>query len=281
MGYTEIRNDTKEYDMKYVIQLIAFAMIFAGCGSSSSSSSSNTPPVAHSQSVTMQMDTNLSITLSGTDIDGNTLTYKVVTPPLSGHLTGTAPNVVYIPDAGYIGSDSFAFKVNDGTVDSAAATVRITVKAVNNVLKTGQTISDVDFDDGFYQKGVARSYTRDDVNETVTDNVTGLMWQDDSEAASITSLWSTAASYCTDLNVSDHTDWRLPTRAELVSISDFGRVGPAIDPTFVNIVAATSYWSATETAGKTTEAWSVSSYYGGEYSNPKTADNFVRCVRVR
>ncbi len=226
MGYTEIRNDTKEYDMKYVIQLIVFAMIFAGCGSSSSSSS-NTPPVANSQSVTMQMDTNLSIKLSGTDIDGDTLTFKDLTIPAHGDLTGTAPNVTYVPEIGYSGSDSFTFKVNDGTVDSAAATVLITVKAARNVLSTGQTTSYADYDDGFYQKGVARSYT-DDLDETITDNVTGLMWEDNATQHNRT--WDgsngqeSAAEYCADLNASGYSDWRLPTRAELVSISDFGRV---------------------------------------------------------
>ncbi len=68
-----------------------------------------------------------------------------------------------------------------------------------------------------------------------------------------------------------YNDWRLPTRAELVSISDFGLVGPAIDPVFVYTVINTGYWSATETAGVAAEAWSVNSYYGGEYSSPQNS----------
>ena len=39
------------------------------------------------------------------------------------------------------------------------------------VLKTGQTTSYVTNDDGTYQKGTARSYTRDGVNNIVTDNI--------------------------------------------------------------------------------------------------------------
>jgi hypothetical protein len=42
-------------------------------------------------------------------------------------LTGTPPNTTYTPAAHYFGSDSFTFKVNDGTADSSAATVSITV----------------------------------------------------------------------------------------------------------------------------------------------------------
>ena len=53
------------------------------------------------------------------------------------------------------------------------------------VLKTGQTTSYAANDDGTYQKGVARSYTRNGASGIVTDNVTGLQWQDNAAAASI------------------------------------------------------------------------------------------------
>ncbi len=42
----------------------------------------------------------------------------------------TANTVVYTPAANYNGPDSFTFKVNDGTIDSATATVNITVTPV-------------------------------------------------------------------------------------------------------------------------------------------------------
>ena len=47
-------------------------------------------------------------------------------------LSGTAPNLTYTPNANATGSDSFTFKVNDGTVDSVVATVSITISAVND-----------------------------------------------------------------------------------------------------------------------------------------------------
>ena len=56
----------------------------------------------------------------------------MVTRPAHGTLSGTAPNLTYTPAANYNGPDSFTFTVNDGTVDSAAATVSITVTPVND-----------------------------------------------------------------------------------------------------------------------------------------------------
>jgi hypothetical protein len=60
-------------------------------------------------------------------VEGSALTYTVVTQPTNGSLSGTAPNLTYTAGAGYSGPDSFTFKVNDGTEDSAPATVTLTV----------------------------------------------------------------------------------------------------------------------------------------------------------
>jgi VCBS repeat-containing protein/predicted outer membrane repeat protein len=92
----------------------------------------NDAPVANAQSVSTAEDTAKAITLTGSDADGDPLTYSIVTGPWHGSLSGAAPNVTYTPAANYNGSDSFTFKVNDGTVDSAPATVSITVTPVND-----------------------------------------------------------------------------------------------------------------------------------------------------
>ena len=52
---------------------------------------------------------------------------KTVTNPANGTLSGTAPNLTYTPAANFNGSDSFTFKVNDGSLTSVVATVLITV----------------------------------------------------------------------------------------------------------------------------------------------------------
>ena len=87
-------------------------------------------PVADSQSVTTMEDMPLEISLMGSDPDP--LAYSTVTGPSHGSLDGTAPNLTYTPNMNFNGSDSFTFKVNDGTLDSALATVSITVTRVND-----------------------------------------------------------------------------------------------------------------------------------------------------
>ena len=84
-------------------------------------------PVANSLSLTTAVNTPLSITLTGSDPDNSPLSYSIVQPPAHGGITGTAPSVVYTPTAGFVGTDSFTFKVNDGTSDSNIATVTIAV----------------------------------------------------------------------------------------------------------------------------------------------------------
>ncbi|MCL1038529.1 Ig-like domain-containing protein [Shewanella submarina] len=92
----------------------------------------NDLPTANAQSVTVTEDIAKAITLSGADVDGDSLTYSLVSSPSNGVLTGTIPNLSYTPNADYNGADSFTFKVNDGTGDSGTATVSITVNAVND-----------------------------------------------------------------------------------------------------------------------------------------------------
>src|SRR5207237_3531024 len=112
----------------------------------------NDPPVASAQSVTLNQDTTSTVTLTGSDPNNDPLRFKVTSLPAhgtlydgtgtAGHLivagdlpyalTGTFDKATYQPNAGYFGADSFQFKANDGQLDSAAATVSITVSHVNH-----------------------------------------------------------------------------------------------------------------------------------------------------
>ena len=87
----------------------------------------NTPPVANPQSITIDEDSSVSIALTGSDADSDPLTFMIVDGPIHGELSGTAPTVVYTPNSGYSGPDSFSFSVSDGSIDSLPAAVDITV----------------------------------------------------------------------------------------------------------------------------------------------------------
>ena len=106
---------------------VATAEKLVTVGSPKSPPSDNHPPVANAQVVNTAYQTPVEITLTGSDPDGDDLTGVVVTNPSYGHLTGDIPYLTYTPDNGFSGPDSFTFTVNDGTVDSAAATVIINV----------------------------------------------------------------------------------------------------------------------------------------------------------
>ena len=84
-------------------------------------------PIADSQNVSLAVGESRMITLSGRDPEGAVVAFTLVTQPANGTLAGTAPNLTYTPKAGFTGNDGFTFKVNDGSLDSAVATVAITV----------------------------------------------------------------------------------------------------------------------------------------------------------
>lgn len=71
---------------------------------------------------------NGSLAPLGTDIDGNPLTYSVVTQPLHGTLNLSPDgNFVYSPAAGFSGADLFTFQANDGQANSNVAVYNLNV----------------------------------------------------------------------------------------------------------------------------------------------------------
>lgn len=92
----------------------------------------NDVPVAHdkvSAPLIVSNDTAASSVLSATDVDGDALSYIIVTPPSKGTVTQSVydggSTFSYMPHPGARGSDSFTFKANDGQADSNAATVLV------------------------------------------------------------------------------------------------------------------------------------------------------------
>ena len=309
----------KKYNI-VLCSLLVFGLLFTGCGRRSSSSddivvtvvaTDNKIPTARALTLVTDEDKNFNITLVGEDEDGDTLTYIVVENPSHGTLSGTAPNLLYTPNENYSGTDSFTYKVNDGSVDSVIATINITINAIQTATKkTGQTksydasgneVTDGSLkDDGYYQKGLTPQYTR--ASDIVTDELTELMWQDNAAVASVTKTWltnanyntcsnyknspvcyntsgDTAATYCSDLTLGGYTDWRLPTSTELEGIIDYGKYTLAIDTAYFKNVSSNYYWSSTSYEEEKYRAWIVDFNRGDVGRNVKRANGYVRCVR--
>ena len=81
----------------------------------------------------MDKNTILTSNLIGTSTNEEaTLTYIIVEEPSHGslvHEDESSSDFTYTPELNYTGTDSFTYKVNDGTNDSNIATVTITIEA--------------------------------------------------------------------------------------------------------------------------------------------------------
>ena len=84
------------------------------------------------QAKEVEEDGSVAIVLTGSDEDGDDLTFEVVSQPKNGKLSGKAPNLTYSPNANYSGSDSFEFKASDGELDSNTAIVSIGVIQISD-----------------------------------------------------------------------------------------------------------------------------------------------------
>jgi VCBS repeat-containing protein len=91
----------------------------------------NDAPTAANDTIPIAKDSYAAFSLTNRsfDVDGDTLTGTLVTSTQHGTLVffGDQLAFTYQPTTGYTGQDSFSYKVNDGKVDSATATVTLNV----------------------------------------------------------------------------------------------------------------------------------------------------------
>lgn len=180
------------------------------------------------------------------------------------------------------------------------------------ILKTGQTTSYANNDDGQLQKGEPHRYYvlstgqyagttnvtlngKTDVhsNQCVFERGSGKMWSSTPSAsvgpASDGKLpWTTNGSgegifaYVAAANaamVAGYSDWRAPYDKELQSIREMEAPNALPEPAFFPLWQATNFWSSTTQPNVTTNAMQISFLTGGNGGNPKT-NNYL-CALVR
>ncbi len=183
-----------------------------------------------------------------------------------------------------------------GTVSDGTSSIDVRIdgcaSATTSLLATGQTISYAPGDDGSVQAGAALSYT-DNGDGTVTDNRTGLTWEKKTvDNVRTNYTWQGALDYVAGLNAANfagHSDWRLPNVRELMSIIDYSRSNPSIDPIFgptTGNLFFVTYWSSTSWAAyqPARNAWGVE--FRDAYDNllgalPMGKGSFLRVRAVR
>jgi len=119
-------------------------------------------------------------------------------------------------------------------------------------------------------------FSRNNDTQIVTDNETGLQWQDNE---SVSKTWKSAIDYCENLTLGSYEDWRLPNINELTSLVDDSKSNPSIDTVF-QYTASNLYWSSTTYARDSLNAWLVDFSNGYQYNVSKYYNFYVRCVRA-
>ena len=109
----------------------------------------NSVPITLDQSVSTDEDTSIIIFLTGTDEDGDSLTFTVGNAS-NGTVTQYGDTVLYTPNLNYNGSDSFVYTVSDGT-SSSSSTITITVESMNDIPVTNDLVVTVSEDTSNYE----------------------------------------------------------------------------------------------------------------------------------
>jgi hypothetical protein len=120
---------------------------------------------------------------------------------------------------------------------------------------------------------------------TVTDTITGLVWQRDGSGPragctnATTCTLAEAEAYCAALVLGGVSGWRVPARMELLTIVDFTRRNPSIDRTAFPDTPAEWFWHSTPCPTVGGYRCYVNFNYGYSFDTDVGSYLRVRCVR--
>jgi hypothetical protein len=117
----------------------------------------------------------------------------------------------------------------------------------------------------------------DNGNGTITDHLTGLVWQ--KKPAEEALNWEKSLIYAESLALGGFRDWRLPNIKELRSISEESKSNPSVDTNYFTIAGAKKFWASTTLPNQAARAWYWDTQYGITSHADKTAGHLVLAVR--
>ena len=121
-------------------------------------------------------------------------------------------------------------------------------------------------------------------DNTVTDLGSGLTWQQQGASQNQVLPQANAVSYCNDLNLANHNDWRLPNVKELASIVNYQITTPALytdlfEKDILSNLLPSNYWTTTVDANDSNDAWVIHTHSGKASITHKIYPYGTRCVR--
>ena len=228
---------------------------------------------------------NVTLTLSAGDTVGVTGYYasETSTTPASSasgwtsvtSATSYSGSVSFTLSSGYASKTVYVwFQDTAGNVSAVASDSITTIAPLTVVISNSYTYSGTTYSSSNLEWQLATGTGNDGLS-------TGLTWSNDK----LTINWDNATSYCSNLSLDAHTDWRLPTKEELASIADTTNNSSA--PYIVSALQATTpstkkynmYWSSTTYVWEN-YAWGLFVNNNGIVdSGSKSSRYYVRCVR--
>jgi hypothetical protein len=119
------------------------------------------------------------------------------------------------------------------------------------------------------------SYT-DNLNGTISDDVTGLMWQKEDNDTIMNRI--VAGEYCSQSQLGNHNDWRIPSLIELVGLVNYREeIRPAIDRAVFSGTNQEFYWTSEPSFNS--QIMKVTFYSGAVRTQPDSFSAYTRCVR--
>jgi hypothetical protein len=226
-------------------------------------------------------------------------------PPVSGTVAydKNTRTATFTPDSLLRYSTTYTATITTGAKNSSGTPLasdyswRFTIYGVRpgaSLPRTGQIASYGSGDDGDVEAGVAWPTPRfiDNMNGTVTDELTGLMWLKDGSCLGYQS-WKYSSRWAIDsLNfdpgstgcqtyTGGYSDWRLPNVNELESLVHAGQSNTAswLNSLVFTSVQALDYWSSTTSSEDLGDALTVSMWTGAVNPNDQNTARPLLAVR--